>query len=629
MKRWLIWGLLSGLGWAQPTLTPRVLAESERPVDVQMSPDGRFLAVEVTQGSVAKNKSSNELRIYAVGGSHPLTVVKPGYASRWSPDSKQLLCQKDEGLWLCASGAWKWNRVGKVEPEEVVWRPDSKAFAYSAYVGKEFEGPRVYNDLFERRWSSWWDGRREHLFVSDLVGRSRDVTPGEADTVPTSGAFYSGDNFAFSPDGQSLFYSGPPLRGQAYDTNYDVYRLDLRSGVRINLTAANKAADLGPRVHDGRLYIISATRPGYESDFPQVRSCPLSALGQWREEKFGDDLGEFTPTSAGWLITRSSGRGYLGDKLLHHKGSIHSLTGGGGKWAGIESSLSLPPQVIWGNSSGNSFALGKRPAYKLGEVEKLQVPVEGGFTMDMFLVKPPNYRADQHWPVLLMIHGGPQGSWGDSWSSRWNPHLWAARGYLVLMPNPRGSNDKGRAFQEQVSRDWGGRAYRDLMAGVDMAVGRPDVDSTRLAAAGASYGGYMVNWISVNTNRFKALVTHCGIWNLESMYGATDELWFADWEYGGPPWGGSEDYLKFSPHKFAAKLGEYKTPHLVVHNELDFRCPLDQGLQLFTALQRQGVPSRLVSFEDEGHWVTKPGNSLRWQEEMLNWVVRYCPPGGK
>lgn len=629
MKSWFVWGLLSSLAWAQPTLTPTALIESERPVEVRMSPDGRYMAVQVARGSVAENKTQGELRIYAVGSHRPLSVSKGSFSPRWSPDSKQLLCSRHQGLWLCASGAWKWRRVGKLEADEFVWRPDGKAIAYAAAVGKALEGPRVYDDLFERRWTSWWDGRREHIFVSDLAGHSRDVTPGEIDAVPTSGAFSSGDNFCFSPDGQALFYSGPPARGQAYDTNYDVYRVDLGNLSRTNLTAANPAADLGPRIQDGRLYIISYARPGYESEFPQVRSCSLSAPGQWRNEKFGDDLAELTPSSSGWLITRSSGRGYMGEKLLHHRGSIHGLTGGAGKWAGIESSLSLPPQVIWGDPSGKSYALGQRPTFKLGEVEKLQVPVEGGFSMEMWLVKPPTYRSDQRWPLVLLIHGGPQGSWGDGWISRWNPHTWAARGYLVLMPNPRGSSDQGRAFQEQVSRDWGGRAYRDLMAGVDMAVARPDVDANRLSAAGASYGGYMVNWMAVNTGRFKALVTHCGIWNLESMYGATDELWFTDWEFGGPPWAGSEDYSKFSPHKLASKLGQYKTPHLVVHNDLDFRCPLDQGLQLFTALQRQGVPSRLVNFPDEGHWVSKPGNSLRWQEEMLNWVTRYCPPGGK
>ncbi len=627
MKRWLLLGLLSAGAWGQPILTPRALIESERPTSCAMSPDGKYLAVEVTRPSIKANRAFGEMRIYALGAASPLTVLKNASGARWSPDGKQLLCQRAGGVWVSGTGQWKWRRVGKIEPEEVIWGSDH-SLVYSAPVGAEFKGARVYDDLFERRWNHWWDGRRRHLFVSDLSGKSRDVTPGAGDAVSTSGAFSSGDGFVVA--GGGLFYSAPPVRGQAYDTNYDVFRVDLKTGERLNLTRANAGADLGPRVWDGRLYIVSYLRPGYESEFPQVRSCPLTALGQWRDEKLGDDLGELTPSSSGWLMTRTVGgvtRGYAGDRLLHHQGSIHGLTGGGGKWAGIESSFRLPPRVVWGDVSGKSNGLGSRPAWKLGEVEKLQVPVEGGVSMDMWLFKPPGYRADKRWPLVLLVHGGPQGGWGVGWSYRWNPQVWAARGYMVLMPNPRGSSGYGREFQEQVSRDWGGRAYRDLMAGVDFVAARPDVDSTHMAAAGASYGGYMVNWLSVHTGRFKALVTHCGVWNLESMYGATDELWFADWEFGGPPWSAPEDYAKFSPHKLASKLGEFKTPHLVVHNDRDYRCPLDQGLQLFTALQRQGVPSRLVNFPDEGHWVAKPGNSLRWHEEVLGWVVRYCPPG--
>ena len=628
VKRWVLMALLNGVVWGQPVLTPRALIESERPTGCAMSPDGKYLVVEVAQPAIQANRQFGEMRIYALGGAKPLATFKNAGGARWSPDSKQLLCQRAGGVWVCATGKWDWRRVGKIEPDEVIWGTDSRSLVYSAPVGAGFKGPRVYDDLFERRWSEWWDGRRRHLFVSDLAGRSRDVTPGPADAVATSGAFSSGDGFAVA--GNSLFYSAPPRRGQAYDTNYDVFLVDLKTGERINLTRDNPAADMGPRVWDGRLYIVSSARPGYESDFPQVRSCPLTALGQWRDEKLGDELGELTPSTSGWLMTRTTAgvtRGYAGERLLHHQGSIRSLTGGAGKWAGIESSFTLPPQVVWGDVAGKTLALGERPAWKLGEVEKLQVSVEGGRSMDMWLFKPPGYRPERRWPLVVLVHGGPQGGWGEGWSYRWNPQIWAARGYLVLMPNPRGSSGYGREFQEQVSRDWGGRAYRDLMAGMDMVAARPDVDVTRLAAAGASYGGYMVNWFSVNTGRFKALVTHCGIWNMESMYGATDELWFTDWEFGGPPWSAPEDYARFSPHKFAAKLGEFKTPHLVVHNDRDFRCPLDQGLQLFTALQRQGVPSRLVNFPDEGHWVVKPANSLHWHQEVLDWVERYCPAG--
>ena len=429
-----------------------------------------------------------------------------------------------------------------------------------------------------------------------------------------------GDNLAFAPDGRALYFSAPPPRGQASNTNYDVYRVELSTLKTDNLTAANPAADLGPRVFGDRLYVISHSRPGYESDFPQVRSCAVGTPGEWRDEGLGDGLNELAGPQ---LFTRSEGArvyGYAGGQRLAHQGSMHSLSGGGDKWAGIEAGLDLPPQVVVGSLTDHKVSrIGRQPNWKLGTVESLEVAVEGA-RMQMWLVKPPHYVPDRRWPLVVLVHGGPQGGWGDDWSLRWNAQLWAAQGYLVALPNPRGSSGQGRAFQEQVSRDWGGLAYRDLMTAVDTLVARPDVDSQRTAAAGASYGGYMVNWFSVNTGRFKALVTHCGVWNLESMYGTTDELWFADWEFGGPPWSHPQDYEKYSPHKFAARLAKFRTPHMVIHNDLDYRCPIDQGLQLFTALQSQGVESRLLNFPDEGHWVSRPANSLRWYREVFAFV---------
>jgi dipeptidyl aminopeptidase/acylaminoacyl peptidase len=220
----------------------------------------------------------------------------------------------------------------------------------------------------------------------------------------------------------------------------------------------------------------------------------------------------------------------------------------------------------------------------------------------------------------VLIHGGPQGAWGDAWSYRWNPQPFAARGYVILMPNPRGSAGFGQQFVEQISRDWGGRVYTDIMNGVDKLAAMPFVDASRMGAAGGSYGGYMVNWILGHTNRFKALVSHAGVYNLESMSGVTEELWFTDWEFGGPYWEHPEDYEKWSPHRF---VKNFATPTLVVHGELDYRVPVGEGFQLFTALQRRGVPSRLLYFPDEGHWVLKPQNSKLWFQTVGDWFDQW------
>jgi dipeptidyl aminopeptidase/acylaminoacyl peptidase len=246
-------------------------------------------------------------------------------------------------------------------------------------------------------------------------------------------------------------------------------------------------------------------------------------------------------------------------------------------------------------------------------------------------LKPPGFDASKKWPVAYLVHGGPQGAWEDGWSYRWNPQLWAARGYVIVMPNPRGSTGFGQKFVDEISGDWGGKCYRDLVAGLDYVEKLPYVDRDRIGAAGGSFGGYMMNWFAVNdiAKRFKCMMTHCSVWNFESMWGTTDELWFDEWEHQGLPWEKPGEYGEFSPHKKAANLAKYKVPMLVIHNDLDFRCPIGQGHELFTTLQRQGVPSRMVNFPDEGHWVLKPRNSQYWHKEVFSWFAKYCPPGGR
>src|SRR5262249_21089838 len=213
--------------------------------------------------------------------------------------------------------------------------------------------------------------------------------------------------------------------------------------------------------------------------------------------------------------------------------------------------------------------------------ESVKVEVEGG-TMQMWVLKPPGFDPKKKWPLAYLVHGGPQGAWEDGWSYRWNPQAWAARGYVVALPNPRGSTGFGQKFVDEISGDWGGKCYDDLMAGVAYLEKQPYVDTDRMAAAGASFGGYMMNWFQGHTTKFKTLITHCGVYNFDSMYALTDELWLDEWEHGGPPWKTRESYEKHSPHRYAAN---FKTPMLIIHNDLDFRVPVAEGLQLFTTLQ--------------------------------------------
>jgi dipeptidyl aminopeptidase/acylaminoacyl peptidase len=233
-------------------------------------------------------------------------------------------------------------------------------------------------------------------------------------------------------------------------------------------------------------------------------------------------------------------------------------------------------------------------------------------------VKPPNFDAAKKYPVKFLIHGGPQGAWGDDWSFRWNPNMFASDGYVVVMINPRGSTGYGQQFIDDINGDWGGRAYKDLMSGLDYAEKTyPFIDKDRECAMGASYGGYAVNWIMGQTNRFKCIVSHDGMFNTESAWGTTEELWFNEWEFKGTPWTNRELYRKWSPHLNAAK---FKTPTLVVHGQLDYRLDVSEGFQLFNTLQRLGVESKMLYFPDEGHWVLKPQNSQLWYKTVNGWV---------
>ena len=257
----------------------------------------------------------------------------------------------------------------------------------------------------------------------------------------------------------------------------------------------------------------------------------------------------------------------------------------------------------------------------MNPVEKFWYRGALGETIQGLLLKPPFFEACKKYPVVYLIHGGPQGAWKDSFHPRWNYQMFATPGYVVAMVNFHGSTGYGQGFTDSISQHWGDYPYQDLMKGLDYLVANyPFVDKTRVAAAGASYGGYMINWIAGHTDRFACLVNHDGIYNLQSLYGETEELWFPEWEFGGTPWTSRELYEKWSPHHFAA---HFKTPMLVIHGQLDYRVDVSQGLEVFTALRRQNVPARFIYFPDEGHWVLRPRNRRIWWREVLGWLARY------
>jgi dipeptidyl aminopeptidase/acylaminoacyl peptidase len=625
--------------------------DGKKDTNPRYSPDGKRILFESNRAG-----GNNQLFVLEGGQVTQLTNVSTGAGNGiWSPDGKSIAF------------------VSAVYPEF-----SGKPFAESDKLNKEKDEAaeknpvkaKVFTKLFYRHWVEYVGDKRQHLFVCDADGKNvRDVTPGDRDAYPTSTTFSSGDDFTFSPDGKYLVFTAVPAKDEAWSTNYDICRVPVEANGRRQpagewecLTKDNPAADSGPKFSpDGKKLAWRAQkRPGYEADKWQVASAAVRPDGSLAAEvevrQGGRDasVNEFCFAPGGVILITYDAEGevrvgaagpvaipgtttglYSLLGMRAPAGSVSGLSSAGGAVAFLNAGMNRPPEVYAVTNETPPTNLSRANADLLARLdlprpESVQVKVEDG-EMQMWVLKPPGFDPNKKWPVAYLVHGGPQSAWEDGWSWRWNPELWAAQGYIVVLPNPRGSTGFGQKFVDEISGDWGGKCYRDLVAGLDYVEGLPYVDKDRIGAAGASFGGYMMNWFAVNdiARRLKCLITHCSVWNFESMWGTTDELWFDEYEHGGLPWEKPEKYREFSPHTKAGNLGKYKVPMLVVHNDLDFRCPIGQGHELFTALQRQGVPSRFVNFPDEGHWVLKPRNSKYWHEEVFGWLGRHVPPGPK
>jgi len=516
----------------------------------------------------------------------------------------------------------------------------------------------VFTRLFYRHWSSFTGGKRSHLFVvAANGGAARDLTPGDHDVPPFQ--LGGGDLYAFSPDGKEVAFTSNISEVEATSTNNDLFVVPVTGGTPKKITD-NPASDSTPRYSPDGKYIayLAQVRPGYESDRFRLMLYDRAG-GQHRSltENFDRWVGGFVwapDSSRIYFVAEDQGTqpiyevdlvGHGVVKLMEGTLDDLAVTHDGKKIVATAMSVRAPNEIYTLNTTfppcapyppvnvphtPPTFPVQCKPE-KLTHLNdavlsQVEMPPLQHFwfvgaekrRVEGFLLKPPGFDAHKKYPVKFLIHGGPQGAWDDAWSYRWNPELFAADGYVVVMINPRGSTGYGQKFIDQINGDWGGRPYVDLMRGLDYVERRyPFVDKDRECALGASYGGYMVNWILGHNTRFKCLVSHDGMFNTESAYGTTEELWFPEWEFKGTPWTNRLMYRRWSPHLFAAN---FKTPTLVVHGQLDYRLDLSEGLQLFTTLQRLGVPSKMLYFPDEGHWVLKPQNSQLWYKTVNQWV---------
>lgn len=628
--------------------------------DFDVSRDGKWVVYVVGKADLAENKVTSALWLMPADGSAPARALTAGTKKdrepRFSPDGRRVAFVSDRDgtpeLWLLELDGGEPRKLSAA-PEGVsgpIWSPDGKFLIAETEVWPDCKDEacnqarhdraekakvkaRVVEKLLFRHWDGWRDGKRGHLVrVDAATGALFDLTPGNWDAPPFS---LGGRDYDLSPDGKTLVYASNHDAVEAASTNADVWEVATTGGKARCLSCANRAWDGAPRFSpDGKTIAWRAqTVPGFESDrFDLVvydrasgKSRRFSAPGDnWVEDYAFFPDGKhvvFTSTVAGRKplyeldVADGAARALApevtaGDPTVLPDGAI----------VFSRSSLTRAPE-LWRLDAHGARQLTRINDYTglaFGAVRERHIAVGDGKTMQAWMVVPPAFDERKPHPALLWVHGGPQGAWEDAWSWRWNPEVLASAGYVVLMPNPRGSTGDGQAWVNAVSGDWGGKPFEDLMHAADELARMPFVDGKRIGAAGASYGGFMMNWFQGHTKRFAAIFCHDGISNQRGQY-ATEELWFPEHEFGGTPWT-SEQYGKWDPMASAAS---FATPELVVHGERDFRIPAAQAYLMFTLLQRRGVPSKLLVFPDENHWVLKPANSRLWYASMIDWFHRY------
>jgi dipeptidyl aminopeptidase/acylaminoacyl peptidase len=646
------------------------LISIKRVGDPQISPDGAKVVYVVNVINKAENRGRRSIWIVpTTGGEAREFIVSNGNndTPRWSPGGTKIafLSSRDGApqIYVANAGGTNVMKVTNV-PEgvnEFIWSPNSQMFAFTTDIYPECQTMQcvaekdqaaekskvkavIADRLLYRHWNEFKRGKRSHLFVVSITGgEPRDLSPGDYDTPP----FSLGDPtaFAFSPDSKEVCFARNTEKNEAISTNNDLFIVSVDGGEPRRITGDNPGSDTTPRYSpDGRFIAYrSQQRAGYESDRFRLMLYDR-ASGRSREisTNFDQWVGElaWSPDSQRiYIISETRGRepifvasinGGIKPIVENSSNAELSVSKDGRTLVFTRSSLTNPAEVFKANADGTGVQQLTHTNDALMAQINLNAAEDFSYTgalndkISGFIVKPPDFTASRKYPMILLIHGGPQGAWLDSWSYRWNAQMFAARGYVTVLINPHGSTGYGQKFTEEISGDWGGAAFEDLMRGVDYVIKLGYVDPNRMGAAGGSFGGYMINWIEGHTDRFKALVSHAGIFNTTSMY-ATEELWFQEWEFKGTPWDNPELYAKWSPHLFAKN---FKTPMLVIHGELDYRVPVGEGIQLFSTLQRRGVPSKFLYFPDEGHWVLKPQNSELWYRTVLDWFDQWLKPNG-
>jgi len=679
-----LWGFgFAATAGAQDTgkhpITFADMMKLHRVAEPVVSPDGKWVVYTVATPDMDANRNASNIWLVSTESGAPIQLTQSGKDSSpvWSPDGKMIAFLSSRAgesqvylLSMDGGEAHPWTSIS-TGVDLVKWSPDGKTLAFTSGVypdckddacnkkrDEEKEKSKVQAHVAEhllyRHWTHWNDGKRSHLFVvpaptsleqPEASSKPVDLTPGVEYDVPPDQRGGAGD-IDFSPDGKELCFTAVTDPVEAISTNGDLFLVPTAGASEPKKITTNPGFDGNPVYSPDGKYIAyhAQLTPEYESDRWRVMLYDRSSgQSQNLSEKFDRSANElaWSADSKTILFTAenetlqpiyaiAATAGAEPKKIVADSfNTALSINSKGSTIAFERTSLAMPAEVFAANSDGtNARQLTHHNEPILANIE-MNAPetfwfVSGdGVKVQAMVIKPPKFETGKKYPLLVLLHGGPQTMWSNAWGYRWNAQVFSSPGYVSLMINRRGSTGYGQKFTDEITNDWGGKAYVDVMKGIDAAVAKYNyIDGSKVAAAGGSYGGYMADWIATHTNRFKAIISHAGIYDKAAMY-ATEELWFEEHDMQGTPWSAAENYKKWSPSTYAADLGKYKTPTLIIAGERDYRVPYTQSLEFFSALQRQGVPSKLVVFPDEGHWVLKPQNAEFWYKTFLDWLAKY------
>ncbi len=672
MKKAVLLCLLPFLLFSQDKseITVEDLWSMKRLGNVVLSPDGKTFAMTVTSYDMESNKGNTGIYLIDVTGQNFWALKnseKNETEPQFLPDGKRISYVVDNQVWSCnldgsdeqkitdlytGVSGYKWSNDGKKFLFVSSVYPDCISQDCNEERDKEKQQSKVkaslFSELMYRHWNAWRGEKRSHLFLYDLDAKEYyDLTLFSKNDVPPI-ALGSANDYNISPEGSEVVFTMNSSDFIATSTNNDVFILNLKDVIKNTKTpfvriSESKGNDNQPVYSpDGKfIAFCSMEREGFESDKQDIiiynrktgslKNITESFDNSVEEIVWSNDSQHIYFTAPNkinksiYTVNVYSGK----VTLIQEKHSNRNvMIASHGKSIYFKQQRTNLPEEIYSSTSDGRF-LTQRTSLNTDLLSRLEMnPAETfwakgaeGKDVQSILIKPPFFDASKKYPMIFLIHGGPQGHWSDEFHYRWNLQLFASKGYVVVAPNPRGSTGYGQKFVDEISQDWGGKVYTDLMNSYDHALNNFGfIDKNNTFAAGASYGGYMINWIAGHTDRFNALVSHSGAFNLESKYGTTEELWFPEWEFGGTPWKNREEYEKWSPHRY---IHNAKTPMLITHGANDFRVTVDQSMQLFTYLQRLGLESKFLYFPDETHFITKPQNARLWWNTIFDWFQKH------